>query len=668
MVIRPRAVAALILPVLAAPAAGWGFNADATQRLHTALMEAADQQAETGQAVDLEPLRQALAAGADPNALVPQHGERVSTPLAIAASLRDVGAIRLLLEQKAKVEVNDSRNGRNGISKYTALHCAIAPFVYLGEPSPGNAWEPCSRDSARPVPAVRALLEAGADLDAPDGMGRTPLMYAMLMGEPGVTRELLARGANPDLKNGQGKTAAELTPLYFRPRVPGTHAVFGELRRAAGTQEIRAIHHWHRRRPEALQAVTAGVTPGFPAPLAALITDYLFGGPSRAGAGAQSRTTLPLEHKGEAARAEAVDYPQLSELDASLLVAICRGFEVGNAKKNEHLLAEGRAAKEVERLLAEGADPNVRFYRGATPLMFLACASRPAPTLAGQLLGRKEIKLDLVDFDGSTALMLAARCGNTEVLKLLLAHGADPAPADRYGKTALQRAPADSPARQVLKDWVGQGRPQVALQAGAAPAAGSRLESKGDSQNQSDSGIPGGDAGKAAGAGAVTAGRDPRVEHKAAAPVESKDRPGAAAGTGAGGPSKVDADFALAFLMGLRDDQFQEAKRHLDAGANVNFAFPGGRTLLMLAADRATVPERLASLLLTHESLQVDLRDQEGRTALMVAARNGHAGLVETLLALGADPGLKDKDDDTALTLAAPDSKAHQALQAAGHR
>jgi len=54
MIIRPRAVAALILPVLAAPTAGWGFNADATQRLHTALMEAADQQAETGQAVDLD--------------------------------------------------------------------------------------------------------------------------------------------------------------------------------------------------------------------------------------------------------------------------------------------------------------------------------------------------------------------------------------------------------------------------------------------------------------------------------------------------------------------------------------------------------------------------------------------------------------------------------------
>ena len=404
MVIRPRAVAALILPLLAAPAAGWGFNADATQRLHQALLETLDQYDQGGLAVDLEPLRQALAAGADPNAPYSLGGGRQVTPLAIAASMREVGVIRLLLEQKVKAEVNDSRSGRVGASRFTALHCAIAPFVYRADTP--TVVGPC----ARAVPAVRALLEAGADVDA---------------------------------------------------------------------------------------AVAAGVSAPWPKPLAALVT----------------------------------------------------------------------------------------------------------------------------------ALMAAAEFQNPGLLKLLLAHGADPSRADRFRKTALQLAPAGSKTQRALQDWLGQGRPRVAVQAGAAPAAS-------------------------------------RPESKAVAPVESKARPGAAADPGPGRPSTVDENFVRAFLMGLRDDQFLEAKRHLDAGADVNFAFARGRTLLMLVAGRDPLPERLASLLLTHEKLQVDRRDEEDRTALMVAARKGHAGLVETLLALGADPGLKDRNGDTALSLAAPDSKARQALQA----
>ena len=115
-------------------------------------------------------------------------------------------------------------------------------------------------------------------------------------------------------------------------------------------------------------------------------------------------------------------------------------------------------------------------------------------------------------------------------------------------------------------------------------------------------------------------------------------------------------------------DQFELTRRLLEAGANVNVALAGGATPLMLVAGRDKVPERMASLLLSHDQLLVDLRDDEGRTALMIAAQKDHAGLMEMLLALGANPGLKAKSGDTALTLAAPDSKAHQALMAGGHR
>jgi len=523
--------------------------------------------------------------------------------------------IRLLLEQKVKAEVNDCRSLRRvGGCTFTALHCATVPFVYRCEtPTAGG---PC----ARAVPAVRTLLEAGAEVDARDGQGRTPLMLAMLAGEPEVTRELLAWCANPELEDAQGKTALQLEPRFCLPRETHEGFSFHRLSRQVRIQELAAIHREQRVRADVEAAVGAGIPATWPRPLALLVTDYLMGGRS-ASAGAGSGAAQPVESKQVAAPRDLVELPRMRELDARLVGAISRGVPQD-------------AGAEVARLLAGGADVNARFHLGFTPLMLLASSDRWAPTLAGLLVGQKAIQLDLESVHGTTALMAAATFQNPGMLKLLLAHGADPSRADRFRKTALELAPAGSESRRVLQDWVGQGRPRVALQTGAAPAA-------------------------------ATAGRDPRVEHKAAAPVESKDRPGPVAEPGPGRPSTVDEDFVRAFLMGLRDDQILEARRQLDAGANVNYAFARGRTLLMLVAGRDTVPERLASLLLTHESLQVDLRDEEGRTALMVAAQKGHAGLVETLLALGADPGLKDKDDETALTLAAPDSKARQVLQAA---
>ena len=48
---------------------------------------------------------------------------------------------------------------------------------------------------------------------------------------------------------------------------------------------------------------------------------------------------------------------------------------------------------------------------------------------------------------------------------------------------------------------------------------------------------------------------------------------------------------------------------------------------------------------------RIDERDARGRTALMIAAEGGHAGIADLLLARGADPALKDKDGKRAADL-----------------
>jgi len=49
----------------------------------------------------------------------------------------------------------------------------------------------------------------------------------------------------------------------------------------------------------------------------------------------------------------------------------------------------------------------------------------------------------------------------------------------------------------------------------------------------------------------------------------------------------------------------------------------------------------------------IDAADNRGRTALMIAADAGHAGMVDVLIARGAMRDLKDKDGKTALDLTA---------------
>ena len=93
------------------------------------------------------------------------------------------------------------------------------------------------------------------------------------------------------------------------------------------------------------------------------------------------------------------------------------------------------------------------------------------------------------------------------------------------------------------------------------------------------------------------------------------------------GPSPEDARRELA-LYGLRWDQ-----THF-----LTYAELGGTRIVELFLRGGMDP---------------DVTDEMGRTALMKAVTNGHTETVETLLAAGANPRLKDHfTDQTALSLA----------------
>jgi Ca-activated chloride channel family protein len=90
-------------------------------------------------------------------------------------------------------------------------------------------------------------------------------------------------------------------------------------------------------------------------------------------------------------------------------------------------------------------------------------------------------------------------------------------------------------------------------------------------------------------------------------------------------------------------------KSELGAGADLNSKDAEGRTPLMLAAMHGHT-EAVKALL--DNGAKVDVRDGKGYTALMYAVQAGQADIVKLLLENGANPNTKGKDGKRALTLA----------------
>jgi len=90
--------------------------------------------------------------------------------------------------------------------------------------------------------------------------------------------------------------------------------------------------------------------------------------------------------------------------------------------------------------------------------------------------------------------------------------------------------------------------------------------------------------------------------------------------------------------------------RMLDAGVDINTRDHNGTTPLLLAVQNGHV--QTARLLVRRKADQL-VANKEGSLPLLVAAEKGHAALVKDLLCAGGKPDLKGKNGDTALCLAA---------------
>jgi hypothetical protein len=139
-----------------------------------------------------------LASGAKPSVNASNDG---FTPLHLAVIDRRLEAVELLIAAQADLAAVDD-DGR------TPLHWG--PFAYAPQPKHiyAKLGEPHDTVWVDPGPAVviEMLLDAGADIEARDLNGDTPLYEAANIGSVRGVEKLLERGAKANVKNKKGRS------------------------------------------------------------------------------------------------------------------------------------------------------------------------------------------------------------------------------------------------------------------------------------------------------------------------------------------------------------------------------------------------------------------------------------------------------------------------------
>jgi Ankyrin repeats (3 copies)/Ankyrin repeat len=120
-------------------------------------------------------------------------------------------------------------------------------------------------------------------------------------------------------------------------------------------------------------------------------------------------------------------------------------------------------------------------------------------------------------------------------------------------------------------------------------------------------------------------------------------------------------ELAKAAFAGNQEESLAMVTALLEAGADVNSPHPDYRdTALIWHSYKGN--KSSAVLLLAQPGIKLDVTNIDGDTALMVAAEQGHAEIVEMLLKAGANVSITDKRGETAISLAQKALAKQQAI------
>eukprot|EP00903_Cladosiphon_okamuranus_P019236 g17689.t1 len=326
-----------------------------------------------------------LAAGADVNEHGGEDGAGI-TPLHVAANEGQDAVASLLLEKGADKDALDF-DGRTPLAwAVDEGHLAVAETLLAagadinrrGHEHSGSPLHDAASSGHDEM--VTLLLKEGAEKDATDEVGQTPLMWAVRAGHVAIVKTLVEGGVDVRAADRDGFTALHhcSTTTAERDEIASTLSQGGADKDAPDKDGVTPL----------MQAATAGHL--------AVVETLL---------------------------AEGADPNIRRAVDGD--AALHRACRHGDAEI-------------VSVLLQKGADKNARENDGGTPLISAVCCGNL--TVVKTLL-TADVDLTVRQYhDGGSALHLAASRGHDEIVSALLEKGADKDALDEHHKTPLRLA------------------------------------------------------------------------------------------------------------------------------------------------------------------------------------------------------------------------------------
>ena len=570
-------------------------------------------------------------------------------------------------------------------ARFRAASCADAAGPSADEVREWHTWQKAeariTTDSQPDLPElhkaaghgdfgdVTRLLDAGADVNARDLDGWTPLHWAAYEGRTEVVRLLLARGASPAA---EAESVAQ-TPGWGPPDVypRAMPATWVRVHKRENKTPLRAA--LARGRKEAAEILLGlGVTAQQKNDLLLWCTEYDYAG------GAE----ILLANGADARRVDDDGWTLVHWAARSGAGAVCEVFLAHGVDPNARARPKklpGRPGRTtpadstalhlgatypevIKALVAHGADATARDADGATPLHKVWDQGE-----AAELLLTHGANPNARDSKGETPLSVSMVFHNTSARDAILAHGGDVNARDAQGKSLLHKATTielaawllDHGARLEAKDkegrtplhdiaaatWWGNGLENLKL----LLSRGAEAEAK-DAHGATPLAV------------AISSGnREVAVflqQHTAAAHREPALQQAAYRGDSRAVRQLLRAGARVAQPDALGVTPLHAAvssqnpvvvSLFLTRGAAVNVRDRFGWTPLHKAAyDGST---EIVKLLLQHKA-KVKARAKDGDTPLHLAVQRGKLDTMRVLLDHGANPNAEGRDDTTPINRA----------------
>jgi ankyrin repeat protein len=262
---------------------------------------------------------------------------------------------------------------------------------------------------------VEALVGAGADVNVPTPEGVTPLMVALDNDHNDVAKLLLDRGANPHVADWWGRTALLIT-VDRKESLGGGRGGRGAVPRVSAVSSMDIVNR--------LLAADVDVN-----------AEMNFHRPSRGG-----------------------NSGRFSDRNLSTgCTALYRATEAGDMEVIRALLAKGASPNINDMgftpfLVAAGVTPGAGGGGGAAPnTTLLDLMIQHGADVNAQVMGTRTYSMRISyntppDKEGTSALHGAVQAGRTELVRYLLAKGANPELADATGKRPIDLLSAPAAA------------------------------------------------------------------------------------------------------------------------------------------------------------------------------------------------------------------------------